>query len=108
MDPLLHWETSILLKLHQKQNVSWDVAEPVPTLWQASGLSNLDGINSTEVPTGVQRDNPRPVLYVAVLSCHTRTLDADVHGTMTQSGPAWGKEQVLGFDFMLCHSESDQ
>lgn len=60
----------------------------IPTLRQAHGLCDLETVNSTEVSTGVQRDDPRPVLYVAVLSCHPGPLDVDVHGTMTQCGPA--------------------
>lgn len=43
----------------------------------------------------MQRDDPRPVLYVAVLGSHPGALDVDVHGTMTQCGPAWEGEEVL-------------
>lgn len=63
-----------------------------PTLGQTSGLLDLDPINSTKVSTGVQHDKPRPVLYVTVLGSHTRTLDVDVHRTMTQIGPAYMEE----------------
>lgn len=66
-----------------------------PTLRQADGLCDLEPVNSTEVSTWVQRDDPRPVLYVAVLGCHPRALDVDVHGTMTHCGPAWEGEEEL-------------
>lgn len=66
------------------------------TLWQADRLRDLEPINSTEVPTGVQRDDPWPVLYVAVLGSHPRALDADVHGTMTKSGLALGEKEEIG------------
>lgn len=69
--------------------------ERTPTLWQADGLCDLEPINSTEVPTWMQRDDPWPVLYVAVLGSHPGALDVDVHGAMTHSGPTWGKEKVL-------------
>lgn len=57
----------------------------------------MEPVNSTEVPTGVQRDDPGPVLYVAVLGRHPRALDADVHGTMTQSGPTCGEDRPKCF-----------
>lgn len=59
-----------------------------PTLWQADGLCDLEPINSAEVSTWVQRDDPWPVLYVAVLGSHPGALDVDVHGAMTQCGAA--------------------
>ncbi|KAF3847199.1 hypothetical protein F7725_020227 [Dissostichus mawsoni] len=46
----------------------------IPTLRQADGLSDLEPIDGTEVPTGVQRDDPRPVLDVAVLGSHSGAL----------------------------------
>lgn len=60
------------------------------TLWQAGGLGDLQPVHGAQVPTGVQCDDPQPVLNVAVLGRHPGALDADVCGTMTQSGPACG------------------
>lgn len=62
-------------------------------LRQADGLSDLEPVDGTEVPTGVQRDDPRPVLDVAVLGSHSGALQVDVHGTMTHCGPALGQGQ---------------
>lgn len=59
------------------------------TLWQADRPCDLESIYGTEVPAGVQRDDPWPVLYVAVLRSHCCTLDVDVHRAMAQGGPPW-------------------
>lgn len=67
----------------------------IPTLRQADGLSDLEPVDGAEVPTGVQRDDPRPVLDVAVLGSHSGALQVDVHGTMTHCGLAWGRKRIL-------------
>lgn len=61
---------------------------------QTDGLGDLESVYSTQVPTRVQRDDPGPVLDVAVAGGHAGALDVDVSGTVTQGGPAWGEEGV--------------
>lgn len=67
----------------------WQMFGLTGTLWQADRPCDLESIYGTEVPAGVQRDDPWPVLYVAVLRSHCCTLDVDVHGAMAQGGPPW-------------------
>lgn len=59
---------------------------------QADRLGHPESVHGTRVPTGVQRDDPALVLYVAVVGGHAGALDVDVSGVVAQGGPAWGGE----------------
>ena len=59
-----------------------------PTLGQAHRPADGQAVHGAGVPTRVQRDPPRQVLYVAVLGRHPGPLEGDVCGALAQCGPA--------------------